>query len=155
MKLSESQPDTQSVPATVDLVRVPTAASPPPRIGFRKSSAFWLSFAAILVCTFCSALDLTAIATALPTITESLNGGDEFVWIGAAYGLSSTAILPLSGRLSDAFGRRPIMLVAVGLFFVGSAICGASQSMTMLIGGRSKHSGLLMIVFITLVGLFG
>ena len=128
----------------VDSAAAPAAADPPqaPRPGFRKGSAFWLSFVAILVCTFCSALDLTAIATALPTITESLHGGDEFVWIGAAYGLSSTAILPLSGRFSDAFGRRPVMLVAVGLFFVGSAICGAAQSMGMLIAGRSEHTGL-------------
>ena len=128
----------------VDSAAAPAAADPPqaPRPGFRKGSAFWLSFVAILVCTFCSALDLTAIATALPTITESLHGGDEFVWIGAAYGLSSTAILPLSGRFSDAFGRRPVMLVAVGLFFVGSAICGAAQSMGMLIAGRSEHIGL-------------
>ncbi|KAM5536101.1 hypothetical protein V8D89_010200 [Ganoderma adspersum] len=127
-------------PATVDSAAAAQAAADPPqapRSSFRKGSAFWLSFVAILVCTFCSALDLTAIATALPTITESLHGGDEFVWIGAAYGLASTAILPLSGRFSDAFGRRPVMLVAVGLFFVGSAVCGAAQSMGMLIAGRT------------------
>ncbi|KAI1786060.1 major facilitator superfamily domain-containing protein [Ganoderma leucocontextum] len=110
---------------------VATAAGRAPRSGFRKGSAFWLSFIAILVCTFCSALDLTAIATALPTITESLHGGDEFVPV------DSTAILPLSGRFSDAFGRRPVMLAAVGLFFVGSAICGAAQDMGMLIAGRT------------------
>ena len=115
-----------------------TALSPPANTGFRKGSAFWLSFTAILVCTFVSALDLTAISTALPTITDSLAGGDKFVWIGAAYGLASTAILPLSGRFADAFGRRPVMLASVALFLVGSAISGAAQNMNMLIAGRSE-----------------
>ena len=112
--------------------------TPSPSTGFRKGSAFWLTFIAVLVCTFVSALDLTAVSVALPTITESLHGGDKFVWIGSAYGLSSAAILPLSGRLADAFGRRPAMLVSVGLFLVGSALAGAAQNMNMLIAARSE-----------------
>lgn len=51
-----------------------------------------------------SALDLTAVSTALPTIANQLQGGDEYVWVGSAYALSSTAILPLSGGLADIFG---------------------------------------------------
>ncbi|KAM5537268.1 hypothetical protein V8D89_008998 [Ganoderma adspersum] len=108
-----------------------------PSTGFRKGSAFWLTFIAVLVCTFVSALDLTAVSVALPTITESLHGGDKFVWIGSAYGLSSAAILPLSGRLADAFGRRPVMLAFVGLFLLGSALSGAAQNMNMLIAART------------------
>ncbi|KAI0700394.1 major facilitator superfamily domain-containing protein [Cerioporus squamosus] len=113
--------------------------SPPPDIptAYRKGSAFWLSFLAILVCTFVSALDVTAISTALPTITKDLGGADKYVWVGAAYGLASTAILPLSGRLADAFGRRPVMLSAVALFLLGSALSGATQNMNMLIAGRT------------------
>ena len=109
-----------------------------PASGFRKGSAFWLTFIAILVCSFVSALDLTAISIALPTITDSLSGGDKFVWVGSAYGLASAASLPLSGRLADAFGRRPVMLASVGLFFIGSALSGAAQNMDMLIGARSE-----------------
>ena len=109
-----------------------------PVSGFHKGSAFWLTFIAILVCSFVSALDLTAISIALPTITDSLSGGDKFVWVGSAYGLASAAGLPLSGRLADAFGRRPVMLASVGLFFIGSALSGAAQDMDMLIGARSK-----------------
>ena len=112
--------------------------APSPSTGFRKGSAFWLTFIAVLVCTFVSALDLTAVSIALPTITESLHGGGKFVWIGSAYGLSSAAILPLSGRLADAFGRRPVMLAFVGLFLLGSALAGASQNMNMLIAARSE-----------------
>ncbi|KAI0742414.1 major facilitator superfamily domain-containing protein [Daedaleopsis nitida] len=105
--------------------------------GARKGSAFWLSFLALIVVTFVSALDVTALSTALPTITSELQGGDKFVWVSAASGIASTAILPLSGRLADAFGRRPCMLAAVALFFVGSALCGAAQSMDMLIAARA------------------
>ena len=111
---------------------------PSPSTGFHKGSAFWLTFIAVLVCSFVSALDLTAVSVALPTITESLHGGGKFVWIGSAYGLSSAAILPLSGRLADAFGRRPVMLASVGLFLLGSALSGASQNMNMLIAARSE-----------------
>ena len=81
----------------------------------RKGSAFWLSYSATIVCTFLSAIDLTAVSTALPTIVADLDGGDDFVWVGSAYALSSTAILPLSGSLANIFGRRPVMLLAVKL----------------------------------------
>ncbi|RPD58553.1 MFS general substrate transporter [Lentinus tigrinus ALCF2SS1-7] len=112
-----------------------SAADPP--AGYRKGSAFWLSFLAIIVCTFVSALDVTAISTALPTITKDLGGGDKYVWVGAAYGLACTTILPLSGRFADAFGRRPVMLSAVAIFMLGSALSGATQNMNMLIAGRT------------------
>ena len=71
-------------------------------------------------------------------ITDDLQGGDKFVWVGAAYGLASAAVLPLSGRFADAFGRRPVMLAVVALFLVGSAISGAAKNMNMLIAGRSE-----------------
>lgn len=106
----------------------------------KKGSAFWLSFVAVVMSIFLSALDLTAVATALPTITKDLNGGDDFTWVGSAYALSSTAILPLSGSLADIFGRKPIMLISIALFAIGSAIAGASQNMNMLIAARSKLS---------------
>ncbi|KAH9951826.1 MFS general substrate transporter [Amylocystis lapponica] len=103
----------------------------------RKGSHFWLSFIALIVSTFVSALDLTAISTALPTITDELHGGDNFSWVGSAFSLSSTAILPLSGRLADIFGRKPIIALSIAIFAVGSAIAGASQSMGMLIAARA------------------
>ncbi|OBZ65418.1 putative transporter C3H1.06c [Grifola frondosa] len=101
-----------------------------------KGSAFWLSFCAIIVSIFLSALDLTGVATALPTITDDLHGADNFVWVGSAYALSSTAILPLSGSLADIFGRKPIMLLAI-VFCLGSALAGAAQNMNMLIAART------------------
>lgn len=106
--------------------------------GFKKGSAFWLTFLALIVSIFLSALDLTALGTALPTIVADLGGGEDFSWVGSAYALSSTAILPLSGSLADIFGRRPVMLGAIIFFALGSALNGAAQNMNMLIAGRSK-----------------
>ncbi|KAI9066150.1 MFS multidrug transporter [Trametes sanguinea] len=102
-----------------------------------KGSAFWLSFLAIVVCNVLSALDVTAVSTTLPTIIHDLNGDNDFVWVGAAYGLASTAMLPCCGRLADVFGRRPVMLLSVAFFFLGSALSGAAQSMAMLIAART------------------
>ncbi|KAL7279432.1 hypothetical protein ACG7TL_007274 [Trametes sanguinea] len=102
-----------------------------------KGSAFWLSFLAIVVCNVLSALDVTAVSTTLPTIVHDLNGDNDFVWVGAAYGLASTAMLPCCGRLADVFGRRPVMLLSVAFFFLGSALSGAAQNMNMLIAART------------------
>ncbi|OSC98489.1 MFS general substrate transporter [Trametes coccinea BRFM310] len=102
-----------------------------------KGSAFWLSFLAIVVCNILRALDVTAVSTTLPIITHDLNGSNDFVWVGAAYGLASTAMLPFCGRLADVFGRRPVMMLSVAFFFVGSALSGAAQNMNILIAART------------------
>ncbi|KAJ6590223.1 major facilitator superfamily domain-containing protein [Mycena sp. CBHHK59/15] len=95
-----------------------------------KSWAFWMSFATIMVATFLSALDLIALGTALPTIATALHDTEgDYIWVGSAYALSSTVFIPLSGSLADAFGRKPIMLVCITFFAVGSALAGASQNM--------------------------
>ncbi|GJE93488.1 MFS general substrate transporter [Phanerochaete sordida] len=102
-----------------------------------KGAAFWLSFIAIIAAVFLSALDLTAVSTALPTITQDLHGDSDFVWVGSAYALSSTAFLPLSGALADIFGRKPVMLGSIFLFALGSALAGAAQNMNWLIAART------------------
>ena len=96
-----------------------------------------MSLIAVVVCSVLSALDITAVSTALPTITHDLNGGDKFVWVGAAYGLAAAAIVPFTGRLADIFGRRPTMLGCVFAFLLGSALSGAAQNMDWLIAARS------------------
>ncbi|KAE9383729.1 iron permease [Gymnopus androsaceus JB14] len=103
----------------------------------RKGARFWLSFTAIITSVFLGALDLTAVSTALPTITAALNGGDDFSWVGSAYALSSTSLLPWSGKLADIFGRKPVMLVSIFFFATGSAIAGAAQNMPMMISARA------------------
>ncbi|KAL1949725.1 hypothetical protein VTO73DRAFT_8606 [Trametes versicolor] len=110
------------------------ASAPPP--GSNRGFAFWMVFVSNLVVDMLSALDLTAISTALPTIVQDLHGVD-FIWAGSAYTIASTAVLPLIGNLVSAFGRKPVLVFFILTFAIGSAISGAAQSMNMLIAGRA------------------
>ncbi|KAG8221503.1 MFS general substrate transporter [Butyriboletus roseoflavus] len=102
----------------------------------KKSTKFWLIFVSMCICLFLSAIEISSVSTALPTITNALHAY-QFTWVGSAYALSSTAFLPLSGGLAQTFGRRPAILITIGLFALGSGICGGANSMNMLIAGRT------------------
>jgi len=84
---------------------------------------------AILLALFLFALDQTVVGTALPRIVTELNGNDLYVWAVSIYLLTSTISGPIYGKLSDLFGRRPIILFAVVVFLVSSVLCGLSQEM--------------------------
>ncbi len=86
---------------------------------------------------FLSAANQTIVASALPTIGRELNDFQNLSWVIIAYLLSSTIVAPLYGKLADIHGRRGMMLVAVGLFVVGSALCGMAQDMATLLVGRT------------------
>ena len=88
---------------------------------------------------FLSALELTSVSTALPTIVNDLRS-PNFIWVGSAYAIASSASVPASGGLANIYGRRNIMLGSIGLFSAGSAVAGAAQSMNMLIAGRSMST---------------
>ena len=102
----------------------------------KKSLKFWLVFASICTCVFLSALELCSISTALPTIANALHTS-QFTWVGTAYSLSAAVFHPMSGGLAQTYGRKPALLVSVGLFSLGSGICGGANSMNMLIAGRT------------------
>jgi EmrB/QacA subfamily drug resistance transporter len=85
---------------------------------------------------FLAALNQTIVATALPTIGRAFGDFENLSWIILAYLLTSTAVAPLYGKLSDIYGRRGMMLVAIGIFMVGSAVCAVAPNMIMLILGR-------------------
>ncbi|KAI9566090.1 MFS general substrate transporter [Boletus coccyginus] len=104
----------------------------------KKGLRFWLIFASMCICLSLSALESSSVSTALPTIANALHAS-QFTWVGSAYALASTAILPMSGGLAQTFGRRPAMLVTIGLFALGSGICGAANSMNMFIAGRTAQ----------------
>lgn len=84
-----------------------------------------------------AALETSIIATALPTIAGQFNAFESFAWVGTAYIVTSTISTPLLGKLSDLYGRRFIFQTTMGIFLVGSILCGASQSMGQLIGARA------------------
>src|SRR3712207_9577046 len=87
------------------------------------------------------AVDATIIATAVPSIADSLGGFAEFPWLFSVYLLAQAVTVPVYGKLADVFGRKPVMLVGIGLFLVGSILCGAAWSMGSLIAFRAVQIG--------------
>ncbi|KAG1452766.1 hypothetical protein G6F56_007734 [Rhizopus delemar] len=83
-----------------------------------------------------SSLDASIVATIYPQIGTEFKRSNEIVWIATAYMLSYTALQPLYGRISDVFGRKNSMLFATIVFFIGSAMCGASTSLWTLVISR-------------------
>jgi len=80
----------------------------------------------VLLGLFLSALDQTIVATALPRIAQDLNGLNLYAWVTTAYLLTNTALVPIYGKLSDLYGRKPILMVGIVVFLIGSALCGLS-----------------------------
>jgi EmrB/QacA subfamily drug resistance transporter len=93
-------------------------------------------FFGLMLAAFLAALNQTIIATALPTIGRHFADFENLSWVVTAYLLTSTAVAPLYGKLSDIWGRRAMILLAIGLFMAGSAMAAAAPSMTLLILGR-------------------
>ncbi|MHB8509011.1 MAG: MDR family MFS transporter [Candidatus Dormibacteria bacterium] len=92
-----------------------------------------LTFLGVLAAIFLSALDQTIVGTALPKIVSDLNGFDRYTWITTAYLLTSTAVVPVVGKLSEQLGRKKVFLTGIVMFLAGSALCGAAQGMNQLI----------------------
>jgi EmrB/QacA subfamily drug resistance transporter len=101
-----------------------------------------------------AALDQTIVATALPTVVGDLGGLDHYSWVVTAYLLTSTASMPLYGKVSDLYGRRPVFQFAIITFLVGSLLAGLAQDMTQLIATRAIQgigAGGLMTLALTIV----
>jgi MFS family permease len=99
-------------------------ATPPP--GYRFSIGRILAiYSALMVSMFLAAIDQTIVATALPHIVSDLGGLANYSCAVTAY------------RLGDTHGRRPLFLVAITIFLIGSALCGADQNMTQLVAFRA------------------
>lgn len=90
----------------------------------------------LMLGTVLAALDGTIVNTALPTIAGKLNGFSSYAWVGTIYILTGTIATPILGKLGDLYGRRRVVLSAIGIFVVGSVMCGVSQNMTQLIVAR-------------------
>ena len=108
---------------------------------------------------FLAALDQTIITTALPTIARELSASEaDYVWVGSTYLLAGAAAMPSWGKISDIFGRKPIILLANFLFSIGSLICALSIDVGMLQGGRVIQGigagGLMTLVNICISDMF-
>jgi len=112
-------------------------------------------FFAVLLGLFLAALDQTVVGTALPRIVTDLHGNDIYTWAFTGYLLTATISGPIYGKLSDLFGRRPILLFAIIVFLVGSALCGQAREMWQFVAFRSLQglgAGALFPVALAVIG---
>src|SRR4051812_596704 len=114
-----------------------------------------LTFGGLLLAMLLASLDQTIVATALPTIVRALGGLDQLSWVVTAYLVGATVTMPLWGRASDLYGRKPLFLAAIVVFLAGSALSGAAQSLGELIGFRALQglgAGGLITLAMAIVG---
>lgn len=112
-------------------------------------------FTGLMLVLLMAALDQTIVATALPTIVGDLGGLSHISWVVTAYLLAQTAVTPVYGKLGDIYGRKIVLQVALVVFLLGSALCGASQSLTELVLFRAVQGlggGGLMVGTMAAIG---
>ena len=110
---------------------------------------------AILLALFLGALDQTIVGPVLPKISTELKGADLYTWVVTAYLVTSTAAIPIYGKLSDYFGRKPMLITGIVLFLIGSILSGLSQTMAELIlfrGIQGLGAGALFPISLAVIG---
>ncbi|KAF7859458.1 uncharacterized protein EAF02_010906 [Botrytis sinoallii] len=157
---SENHTSNQS---SVDVTTTPNAAAPPgpsPQDPEASRTKLQTTIIMLSLCAsvFLAALDVSIITTALPTISEHFHSNAGYTWIGSAYLLANAASTPSWGKFSDIWGRKPILLIAAGVFFIGSLLAATSVSIGMLIVARAIQGigggGLIILVNICISDLF-
>jgi EmrB/QacA subfamily drug resistance transporter len=110
---------------------------------------------AVMLGLFLGALDQTIVGVALPTIVTDLGGQTLLTWTVTIYLLTSTITVPFYGKLSDLYGRKPVLMFGITLFLIGSALSGLSQNMTQLIifrGIQGAGAGALFPISLAVIG---
>jgi len=113
----------------------PTPAVTDPGVGLRSERGPVLL--ALMLSTGLVAIDSTIIATAVPSVVANLGGFAQFPWLFSTYLLAQAVSAPIYGKLADLYGRKPTMLLGIGLFLAGSVLCGVAWSMPLLIAFRA------------------
>ncbi|KAB8228191.1 putative MFS multidrug transporter [Aspergillus alliaceus] len=98
---------------------------------------FWLIFGGVQLGYIIGFFDATLMASSHPVITSHFHASNSASWLSTAFLLTSTAFLPLFGRVSDTFGRKPVYLFAIAVFFFTTAWCGMAQSIGSFIAARA------------------
>ena len=113
----------------------------------------WILIACMLA-MFMAAIEVTIVATAMPTIIAQLGGFAQFGWVFSIYLLTQAVSVPIYGRLADLWGRKRMFMIGTSLFLLGSVLCGMAQSMTWLILFRAFQglgAGAIMPITSTIV----
>lgn len=130
-----------------------------PEVASRSKAKTTLIMLSLCIAVFLAAIDTTIITTAVPTISAHYRASEaDYTWIGSSYLLAAAASTPSWGKFSDIWGRKPTILVANVIFFVGSLISALSISIKMLIAGRVIQGigggGLIILANICISDLF-
>lgn len=140
---------------TMDQRSLDTTSSTP-----RRSTGKTIAVvSALCIAIFLAALDTVLITTALPSIAQVFDISDAgYAWVGSSYLLTNAASVPFWGKISDVFGRKPILFLANAVFLVGSLISALAVSLHMLIAGRAVQGlgggGIVILVNICVGDLF-
>ena len=143
----------ESVPQTRDGADAPTLAEDP-ALGLSQRAKLEI-LGAVLLGMFLAALDQTIVGPVLPKIIGELNGSDYYTWAVTIYLLTSTVTVPIYGKLSDLYGRKPILMGGITLFLIGSALSGLSQEMWQLVlfrGVQGLGAGALFPIALAVIG---
>ncbi len=136
-------------------MNTPPPLATPPAATARRTTAF--SLAALMLMLVLAALDQTILSTALPSMGRDLPGTVPPAWAFSAYLLAATVVIALYGRLADMYGQKPVLLVSVGLFLVGSLACATSQTMLQLVLARALQGagggGLMTLTMLTVAAM--
>ena len=114
-----------------------------------------LVMAGTMLGLFTAAMDQTVVATSMPQVIADLGGFGLFSWVGTAFLLASTTTVPIVGKLSDLYGRKPFYMAGIVVLLIGSALCGLSQSVEQLIAFRIIQgfgAGMIMGIAFAIVG---
>lgn len=114
-----------------------------------------ITFAGVMLAMFLSSLDQTVVGTALPQIITDLGGFAHYTWVATAYMITSTIAMPITGKLTDMYGRKWFYIAGISIFMLGSLLCGLSQTMTQIIafrGFQGLGAGIMMANAFIVVG---
>jgi EmrB/QacA subfamily drug resistance transporter len=142
----------ESFPADAD-ARTPSLEDDP-ALGLSHRAKLEI-LGAVMLALFLGALDQTIVGTALPRIVTELGGNEYYNWVFTIYLLTSTITVPFYGKLSDLYGRKPLLMIGVTIFLVGSALSGLSQNLAMLIlfrGIQGLGAGALFPISLAVIG---
>lgn len=150
---AETGPDTRfephPTPATGSARGGPPGVDPTPLVTDPRLRLF--VYLLLMSAMFMATLDNQIVSTALPTIVGEFGELERFGWVGSAYLLTTSAVMPLYGKLGDLFGRKYVIMAAIAIFTLGSLVCGLAVSMDTLIAARVLQAlgggGIMVSIF--------